>query len=360
MKKFIIFAISVILIISSVVIVSQNGMPGVVDEGASLKAEEVAEVNDFADELSVVSTMSMPDISPVFSGGTMSGYKMQSISEKTNGKIDSLTVEFNVNMNIDMQMSATYGENTLPYRVLTTMKYKGVVTMDENAMLFDYSTAEMQMSISDGKTESIDALKMVYPFKCYIDRDNYKLFYYDSYEFIFMGLDLSSEMNYLCGKWISLLDSNDFGDHGENLSEVFGNFQNSLSDQVAYYSDYLNKNVGEKFVNRNGSYYLKQSYGVDFIKGLFAVNLKNNMKNANSEIKAVFAADGVSYRVLSGDLSVKLGKEKIIKAMANYIVTVNLDSDGVTCAVTADCAGNLDYKLYNENSTVVKKPDFNV
>ncbi len=353
MKKFIVFGISVLLILSSAVILITNGSGTNIEaRGTALTKSEVVEVDNLGEELKTVSQVSLPDLSQAFSSGKISDYSLSSISEATDGEIKSLTVDFAGKMDANVDVSMWYSGKSMTMTSAMNVNCAGKLMLGEEAILIDYTTAELDMTTSStgvSDTNINTNIKMSYPFKIYMDEDTLSV-YFKKVSMSIDGTDYSSDVSSMCGRWISLLERNDFGGYEEEYSQMLAYAMNSISAEFNYYADYFAEKAAKNFVAFNGRYYLKESCFIDFFEGLVS---KNNDFASNSGISLT----DVSYDVLSGAFSMNCGKtEKDISLNANVIASANESYEGASMNMTMGYFVQSSYKLYDENSTVVKNP----
>ncbi len=352
MKKFIVFGLSLILIVSSVVIMTTSGKIGAeTDSGVALTSDEVVETRDFGNELTAFSAV-MPDISPVFTGESLSGYTRQTLSEKTDGKIKSVTVECSADGTIDIKGNIASGGSETEMDYKTRLIFDCVVTMDEKSILLDYTRCETIMTGNIGGVSAV--AEMSFPFKIYFDETTLGL-RYGQISYTVNGYNFSSEISsVLSGRWLYLDGSTDFGEYGDVCLQMFNWATKGFSGELNYYSDYLSEYAEENFLNRNGTFYLKKSCAKDFWKGLFVKN-----RAIDDEYGIWSNPNDIKVKVLSGEFSIKLGEtEKIIKAVSDYVSTIKENLGGTSMNIVGDCSMNYEYKITKENSTTVERPDF--
>lgn len=335
MRKYVIFAISIILIIVSVVFAStDNNMETI---GRELTREEQQQVSEAVEVVKDIANFELPNIKEIFAQARLNKTHGSTEDAENLSRISSTTLAFKIDYKVDIN-AKVFNEQV---NGTINMYCKGECKLTKDAILLDYQECRMSGEIN-----------MSYPFKVYLGKGTVMIYVYD-------GSNAWNMYSIKKNKWLNIYDISNGDEICDILEDSIEAYNNALFGELSYYGDFFEENNSTSFVSLNGKYVLNSSMYTSF-----AMGFAENDINGKSDIPMISDEfDGINYdfRKLNGSFAMDLSKDDEIgiSHSMNWNYNVSFDESNIEYSgynITYNQIGNVEYKIFDIDKTVLVKP----
>ena len=347
----------------------------------TLTQEEVQKVEEVAEVLDIVAEIEMPDLSDCISSvPSLMSTSKTGYNGLDSEKYQSMRLDFSVTQNSSlefvlsdalkeqMQEEDPTGEFLAMFQSKTEVacELKGYVLLTDTSCQFTYTSVKIETNIASME------IQMDMPFALYMDGEEVYL-RYDDFKYVMAsqmegmeepltidaGAMVKDYLGDLLGKWIDLDNNYVSPALASYFTEAFAQCGNTLTKELNTYSEYIEENLSEKFVNKGGKYVLGSTYFKGFVEELYA-----NTSVEDDSMDDIIPQDGgFDYNTLSGEFEFDISDMDKPKISMSY----NMDAEQTIADPTSESSDNsmtikvasnssCSYAFSGFNSTTLERP----